>query len=223
MDGPNTRFADRRALVYKGLPPDHTCCDQALRILPKGEWIVVFMTGGTTEPELANHVRLCRSRDQGMTWGPAEVVLQYDDRACLLSEAIVDGSTVTVFVQTHRDVAKIVGSMATPGFAQGVAVLPGVSRSGVTIATAMLLGIQADASFRFSFLASLPAIVGAAVFEAAGAEGLGSLSISAWVGGVTAMVTGYLALVILRQIILVGRMWTFALYLIPLGLLLVIR
>jgi len=109
------------------------------------------------------------------------------------------------------------------GLAQGVAVLPGVSRSGVTIAIAMLLGVQASVSFRFSFLVSLPAIVAAAVYEASGAEGLGSLGPGAWLGGATAMVTGYVALVILRQIILVGRMWTFAIYLVPLGLYLATR
>jgi len=101
MNDTNMDHADRTALVYKGYPPNHTCCDQALRILPSGEWIVVFMTGGGTEPELANHIRLCRSQDQGMIWGDPEVVLQYDNKACLLSEVIVDGETVTVFVQTH--------------------------------------------------------------------------------------------------------------------------
>jgi undecaprenyl-diphosphatase len=109
------------------------------------------------------------------------------------------------------------------GIAQGVAVLPGISRSGATIATAMILGVDGNAAFRFSFLISLPAIVGAAAYEAGGSEGLGSLGPSAWVGGVTALVTGYLALVILRHIVLVGRMWTFAIYLIPLGLFLVTR
>ena len=104
-----------------------------------------------------------------------------------------------------------------------LAVLPGVSRSGVTIAIAMLLGVRGNASFRFSFLVSLPAIVGAALYESMGAEGFGSLGAAAWVGGATAMMTGYLALVILRHIILVGRMWTFALYLVPLGLFLVSR
>jgi undecaprenyl-diphosphatase len=109
------------------------------------------------------------------------------------------------------------------GLAQGAAVLPGVSRSGVTIAIAMLLGVQGSAAFRFSFLVSLPAIVGAAIYEATGAEGFGSLGPEAWVGGLTALVTGYVALVILRQIILVGRMWTFAIYLLPLGLILITR
>ncbi len=109
------------------------------------------------------------------------------------------------------------------GLAQGVAVLPGVSRSGITIAIAMLLGVQSASAFRFSFLVSLPAILGAALYEASSAGGLGSLGPAAWIGGATAMVTGYIALVILRKIILVGRMWTFALYLIPLGLYLVTR
>ena len=109
------------------------------------------------------------------------------------------------------------------GLAQGVAVLPGISRSGVTIAVAMLLGVQSNAAFRFSFLVSLPAIVGAAAFEASGAVGLGSLGPGAWVGGATALVTGYVSLVILRQIILVGRMWTFAIYLVPLGVFLITR
>lgn len=109
------------------------------------------------------------------------------------------------------------------GLAQGIAVLPGISRSGATIAVALLLGIRGSAAFRFSFLASLPAILGAAVYEAADSEGLGSLGPSVLVGGAVALVTGYLALVILRQIILVGRMWMFAIYLIPLGLFLITR
>jgi len=109
------------------------------------------------------------------------------------------------------------------GLAQGMAVLPGVSRSGVTIAIAMLLGVQGAVSFRFSFLISLPAILGAALYEANGADGLGSLGPEAWIGGATAMVTGYVALVILRKIILVGRIWTFAIYLVPLGLYLATR
>lgn len=101
--------------------------------------------------------------------------------------------------------------------------LPGVSRSGVTIAVAMLLGVQGNAAFRFSFLLSVPAIIGAALLEASGAGGLGSMGLHAWVGGAVAFVTGCLSLVILRCIVLVGRMWTFAIYLLPLGFFLISR
>ena len=44
-----------------------------------------------------------------------------------------------------------------------------------------------------------------------------------WIGGATALLTGYFALVLLRHIVLVGRMWMFALYLVPLALFLMIR
>lgn len=122
---------------------------------------------------------------------------------------------------THDEVAWHIA--VAVGLAQGVAVLPGISRSGVTIATAMLLGLRGPAAFRYSFLISLPAIIAAAVLETAGAGGMGTLGASAWIGGATALVTGYLALVILRRIIVVGRLWMFALYLVPLGLFLVVR
>ncbi len=92
---------DRRAVVYRGSPPDHCCVDQALRILPDGEWIVMFMTGGSGEPEPGNHIVLSRSADEGYTWSDPEVVLQYDDRACLPSEVVVDGERLLAFVHTH--------------------------------------------------------------------------------------------------------------------------
>jgi len=93
--------ADRKAVVYRGAPPDICCVDQMLRILPGGEWIVMFMTGGAGEPEQANHIVLSRSTDEGKTWSASDVVLQYDDRACLPSELIVDGDRLLAFVHTH--------------------------------------------------------------------------------------------------------------------------
>ncbi len=92
---------DRKALVYKGMPPNHTCCDAALRILRNGEWIVLFMTGGDVEPDPTNHIRLCRSTDEGHTWQAAEMVLSFDDRACLLSEVIVNEGAMRVFAVSH--------------------------------------------------------------------------------------------------------------------------
>jgi undecaprenyl-diphosphatase len=137
----------------------------------------------------------------------------------LVSAAFLVGSSVARGTSAEVSWRQAAGI----GLAQGVAVLPGISRSGVTIAVAMLLGVQGSAAFRFSFLVSMPAIAGAALYEASGAEGLNALGPAAWVGGLTALVTGYVALVILRQIVLVGRMWTFALYLLPLGLFLITR
>jgi len=92
---------DRKALVYKGMVPNCTCCDQTLRILPNGDWVVIFMTGGNIEPEVVNFVALCRSTDRGETWGPLEVVLRRENMACLLSEVLVQDGEITVFVIIH--------------------------------------------------------------------------------------------------------------------------
>ena len=92
---------DRRMHVYKGSPPNHCVCDQALRQLPNGDWGIIFMTGGTHEPELENHIAMCRSTDQGATWSPPKTLLRFDDRACLLSEVIVHGEEIRIIGESH--------------------------------------------------------------------------------------------------------------------------
>ena len=93
---------DQKALVYKGCPPDHCCCDSTLRILPNGEFAVFFMTGGPIEPDIHNHVAMCRSNEPGLSWSrPPETVFRLEDRACLLSEAYVDGERIVIQVTTH--------------------------------------------------------------------------------------------------------------------------
>lgn len=104
------------------------------------------------------------------------------------------------------------------GAAQGLAVLPGLTRSGTTIACAMLLGLSGPAAFRFSFLMSLPAIAGATLLTLDDPEEIAGLGLAGLVGGVCAMVVGYVCLMWLRALVNQGRFWVFALYLVPLGL-----
>ena len=104
------------------------------------------------------------------------------------------------------------------GIAQGIAVLPGVSRSGTTIAVAMLLGLGGAAAFRFSFLLSLPAVLGAVLLELSKPGALASVDGSVWIGGAVATVVGVISLVFLRRLVDQGHFWAFALYLVPLGL-----
>lgn len=51
------------------------------------------------------------------------------------------------------------------GFAQGLAIIPGISRSGITISYLMWRGLNKDDAFKFSFLAGIPAIIGAFIME----------------------------------------------------------
>ncbi len=101
------------------------------------------------------------------------------------------------------------------GVVQGLAILPGISRSGATIAIGLLRGIDRKTAARYSFLLSIPAILGALV--------LGCLDISGatahrqatgiMVGGaLVAFVVGYLALRILVYMIQKGRFFIFAPY-----------
>lgn len=71
------------------------------------------------------------------------------------------------------------------GIAQAVAIIPGVSRSGLTVGAALLLGVKKDEAVKFSFLLSLPAILGGAVLKLAKA-GAESASGSAAVFGAPA-------------------------------------
>jgi len=104
------------------------------------------------------------------------------------------------------------------GIAQGVAVMPGVSRSGSTIAVAMLLGMSGPAAFRFSFLLSLPAVAGATLLSLRHTEELASLGLGGVVGGAVSFAVGLGALLWLRALVHQGRFWWFAVYLVPLGL-----
>lgn len=106
------------------------------------------------------------------------------------------------------------------GLAQGISVLPGISRSGATISAALWLGVKADEAARFSFLIAIPAILGAMVLVLP--EGLQMFDRSQWpallVGFGTAFVSGFLAIAILMKLMMKGRFHYFAFYTLLLSL-----
>ncbi|WP_296329218.1 undecaprenyl-diphosphate phosphatase [uncultured Treponema sp.] len=105
------------------------------------------------------------------------------------------------------------------GFMQGVGTLPGVSRSGSTIAGAQLAGVNRAAAGEFSFIVSIPAILGAFVLEAKDLGEVGSQIgvLPVFCGCLAAFAWGYLSLSILMKLIRKGKLEWFACYLIPLG------
>lgn len=77
------------------------------------------------------------------------------------------------------------------GVAQGIAVAPGISRSGATIGTALLLGVKRENAAKFSFLLSIPAIFGATLFEAKDASFGGMDSGMIFVAPLVSAIVGY--------------------------------
>jgi len=104
------------------------------------------------------------------------------------------------------------------GVVQGLAITPGISRSGITIAAALLLGIQRDTAARYSFLLSIPSILGALLLRLGGADdGVGTTALV--IGFGAAALTGYLCLALLVRLVQKGRLSWFAPYCFALGLL----
>ncbi len=102
------------------------------------------------------------------------------------------------------------------GTAQGLAIVPGISRSGVTIAIALLLGIRRERAFAFSFLLSIPAITGAVGltfctrYNSLVASGVGLLEVL--LGVAFSMLIGYFALRLLSKVLMLKKLHLFAPY-----------
>jgi undecaprenyl-diphosphatase len=103
------------------------------------------------------------------------------------------------------------------GLVQGAAITPGLSRSGVTITTGMLLGLEPDLAFRFSFLLSIPAILGALASEAFHGGGNHPEWHVVVAGFFSAFFVGWIALRLLRSLVGKGKLFYFAPYCFTLG------
>lgn len=101
------------------------------------------------------------------------------------------------------------------GLAQAFALLPGISRSGITISTGALGGMSATEAFRFSFLLSVPVIMGATAYKGltldTGIANSGSVS-NYIVGMGAALVVGLLSLRLLEKIVRERRLYIFGIY-----------
>jgi len=106
------------------------------------------------------------------------------------------------------------------GFFQGLAIAPGISRSGATISSALYMGIDRETAARFSFIMSIPVILGASFFEFQninlnGGE-LPPLS-PVFAGVIMAAVIGYLAIRFLLRVLVLGNFHRFSYYTLILG------
>ena len=109
------------------------------------------------------------------------------------------------------------------GLVQGCAVIPGISRSGSTISAGLAVGLDRDTAARFSFLMSIPAIVGAQILSLRHtiSQGL-NIDPATICGTIVAFVTGLVALKLLLKLVHSGKFHYFAPYCWGLGLLVLV-
>ena len=112
------------------------------------------------------------------------------------------------------------------GLMQAVAIIPGISRSGSTIGTSLACGLKKETAAKFSFLLSIPAILGAAVLQIKNIIG-GSADISigflpVFFGFISAMISGYISIKFMLKLINESKLKFFSYYVFMLTFLIII-
>lgn len=111
------------------------------------------------------------------------------------------------------------------GIVQGIATIPGISRSGATISACLILGIKKETAVKYSFIMSIPAVLGAALLELKDAGGTtvdGGTVIAYIVGMVVSAVVGYFAIRIMINVVRRKRYLYFSIYCLVIGLVAII-
>ena len=116
----------------------------------------------------------------------------------------------------NRDIGqmKVLDTMLI-GMMQGLAIAPGISRSGATIACSLFRGLDRSLAIRYSFLLSIPVILGAVIFQlvdCAGGHAAGVGLAAIIIATITAAITGYLAIKLLIIVVQGKRLKLFSYY-----------
>lgn len=147
---------------------------------------------------------------EGMGANPMFVSLMLLLTGCILFLSDhYGGGKKTARTATVKDVLLV-------GLAQGAATIPGLSRSGTTISAGMALGFERNFAVRFSFLLSLPAVLGATLLKVVKVAGAGGVDVKLLpmylVGMVIAGVVGYFSISLVKLLADKGKFGRFAYY-----------
>lgn len=148
----------------------------------------------------------------------AKVAEQLFGTLWLVGAALLFTGTFLWFTQRQKTIERPIGKMQLKdaliiGLIQGLAIIPGISRSGATISAALYLGVDRELAGRFSFLLAIPAILGALVLGLDSEAFHTGLPMGAIMSGsLTAAIVGYLALVVLLKMVKKGQLHRFAPY-----------
>ena len=154
----------------------------------------------------------------------------YEDPRLAAAILMVTGLLLLSLAFRRQDTSRRAESEAAPlgwwralviGLAQAVAILPGISRSGSTIATARHLGVAPRRAAEFSFLMSVPLLLGATLLHVIRPEpSAGSCTVGwglIWLGTLVAALVGYASISFLIRVLSGGRFWFFGVWCLVVG------
>jgi undecaprenyl-diphosphatase len=157
-----------------------------------------------------------------------EIEAMFTGNLMLVGLMLLITGGLLLFAHYKKDGVKSVGFISSflIGLSQAIAVLPGISRSGSTIATALILGIERSKAARFSFLMVLIPIIGASLLEVKDYSenpALHSIEFSSLlIGFIAAFIAGIVACKWMIKIVKQGKLTYFAAYCFIVGLIAII-
>ena len=126
---------------------------------------------------------------------------------------------IPVFARSRSNASLLKIALAV-GLAQGIAVMPGISRSGMSVAMGLFMGLGISEAFRFSFLISIPAILGATLLECLKFLNGGEMVYlpEGWIwGAVIAFILGMASLRFMKGLVDAGKWAYFGVYCLIIG------
>ena len=132
----------------------------------------------------------------------------------LIITSIILSCSFFIKEKGEKDIKNPVKKALAIGVIQGLAVFPGISRSGSTIVTGLFLGLNKEDAAEFSFLLSIPAVAGAQLLAIADVskDYIAANLLPVLLGSFASFLTGYLALIFLIRIVKKGKLYFFAPY-----------
>lgn len=106
------------------------------------------------------------------------------------------------------------------GIFQGIALVPGISRSGSTISAGLFNGLKREDAVEYSFILGIPVIIASALMEILGynGEAINEIAMPIAVGFITAAISGYLAIRLIKLLVVSDKFRLFAYYTLILGI-----
>ncbi|MCK4859675.1 MAG: undecaprenyl-diphosphate phosphatase [Candidatus Omnitrophica bacterium] len=124
------------------------------------------------------------------------------------------GDISSRFIKTKKQIPNVFSAFLI-GIAQGVAIIPGISRSGTTISSGLICGLDRESAFKFSFLLSIPAVFGALLFKSK--DFSLSCNPNLIIGMLISGIVGYFCLHLLLNLMRKRKLYIFAIYCFAVG------